>query len=164
MKKIFNILLLSVVGLCALSCEEYDAGGTATESMAGQWVITTLECYEPDGSLYVDYCEYYGCTFSVDTFNTNANIDTEMYLYDVESFWDFWVKVDIDINAMTFSATDAENLCYDSTVSITDGKIVYDAATSPTGAAADAISFTAEFSDDEGWLYAFDGYRWSGFE
>ncbi|MFR9554631.1 MAG: lipid-binding protein [Rikenellaceae bacterium] len=166
MKNIFKILALPLIALFALSCEKDDIGGTATESMAGEWVITAIECYDTDGNYYGEYCEYYDCTFSIYTFNTAANVEDEMWISDAGAgyFWYFQSKVDINQTTKTFSATDSEDLYYGITINFTDGVITTDGATSPTGMPTDAISFTAEFSDDPGYLYKYSGYRWSGFE
>ncbi|MFI3279382.1 MAG: lipid-binding protein [Rikenellaceae bacterium] len=161
MKKIFSFLLLSVVALCTLSCEKDEVGGTATENMAGEWYVS-VDMIGPDGTNYGDY---YGVgEFIIQTYNTNANIPTEMYVDDCYNFWAFKTIVDIDYDAMTFSSTASYDEYYGITVNVTDGKITTDGAISITGMPADAITLTCEFSDDEGWYYVFSGYRWTGFE
>lgn len=184
MKNTFKILALSLVTLFTFSCAKDDVGGTATESMAGEWIITSVEIYDTEGNFYYDDCEYYDCTFTIQTFNTAANVATEMWLYDAYSYWSFQVKVNIDQSSKTFSVDQGASSVfwdyyyedddvdeeypiayyYDCEVTVTDGAIITDGATSPTGMPTDAIEFTAEFSDDPGYLYKFSGYRYSGFE
>ncbi len=136
-------------------------GGTATQNMAGEWWVS-CEMIGPDGTNYGDY---YGVgSFIVQTYNTAANVSTEMWLDDLGNFWATKTVVDIDYSALTFSATDAYDEYYGITVNVTDGKITPDGATSITGMPADAITFTCEYSDDPGWYYVFSGYRWTGFE
>ena len=59
--------------------------------------------------------------------------------------------------------TGLQNLAYDITVNIANGKILPGAATSSGGNVTDSIYFQIEFSDDPGTLYDVAGYRRTGF-
>lgn len=57
------------------------------------------------------------------TYNTAANVPTEMWLEDGANFWDYKVKVNVDYNNRTFTTNDfIDNTSYDCKVKITDGK------------------------------------------
>ena len=131
--------------------------------MAGEWYVTA-DAIDASGNVVgVDW--WSKGTFHLDTYNTNANTPDSMYVCDNVNFWDFKVKVFIDLNTLTFfSATDAQNEAYDSHVTITDGKILKGAATTPSGMPADSIVFTVTFDDDtDPATYGFAAYRVAGF-
>ena len=164
MKKVFYILSFLSVCLFA-SCKKDEVGATATVDMAGQWYVT-VDGFKDGAVLYEDV---YGMgQFLVFTSNTAANIATELLLSDDRDnkFWDFKVKVNADPATLTFSATEAENLNYESKVTVTGGKIVKGGATTPSGQPADYIEFHVVFSDDDYLAYYddlfFHGYRYTG--
>ena len=134
MKKILFFAAL-VCGFALTSCEKDEIGGTATESMAGQWYCTVDAVDDngnpitqtPDGSPNsgVDYFGV-GRTLIL-TYNTASNSASEMWIDNMgignyaESYADYWksygffpsytikAKVTIDQSAMTFYSTDSEN-------------------------------------------------------
>ncbi len=71
-----------------------------------------------------------------------------MWIDDNGNFWEFKNKINVDLKAMTFQATDAQNVAYDSKLTITNGKILPGAATTPSGMPADSIVFNVTFNDD----------------
>lgn len=159
MKKLIYVLAASVALFS--SCAKDPIENTATVGMAGEWYVTADVVDENGEVLYEDLMG----PFIVSTFNTAANVPTEMYVYDNANFWDFQVQVKADAAAMTF-ATDgmASNLTYESQVQITGGKITYGAAKTPSGQPADAIEFCVKFDDDDdGFTYKIHGYRYTGF-
>jgi len=155
MKKILYILLMGVAVLS--SCKKDDeTPGTAMKAMAGEWFLR----YSTDG----------GQTWSngythFSTYNTAANSSTEMYLDDLETFWQFKGKVGVDLGSKTFSGTNVANQYYTSTFTITDGKLLAKAAKAPaSGTVTDSLTFKVKFSDDDDDLeYLFGGYRKTGF-
>ena len=165
MKKIFLYTVLLISGLVFItSCEKDEIGGTATEKMAGEWYVTVI-AVDADGNTVYSDDELFGIGhFHLDTYNTSSNSMSELWVNDNGNFWDFKVKANIDLNALTFQATDAQNEAYDSKVTITNGKILYDAATTPSGMPADSIVFNVNFNDDTYPAdYGFDSYKVSGF-
>ena len=74
----------------------------------------------------------------------------------------------VDLKTLSFQATDVQNVAYDSKLTIKDGKILYGAATTPSGARADSIVFKVTFSDDTkpadmGFAaYQVAGFRYTG--
>ena len=164
MKKTIFLMIIAVAALFA-SCEKDEVGGTATESMAGEWYVN-LDLLDENGDVWMSGEDFYGISrFLLLTYNTAANVETEMWVDDLANFWEFQVKVDIDQSTLTFS-TDGEvaNNYYDCNVTITDGKILYGATTTPSGAVADSIVFKVSFDDDPyPAYYGFSEYLISGF-
>ena len=99
------------------------------------------------------------------TYNTAANVPTEMWLEDGANFWDYKVKVNVDYNNRTFTTNDfIDNTSYDCKVKITDGKILEGAALTPSGMPADSIVYMIQFDDDpDGLTYKVSGFRRTGF-
>ncbi|HYX09439.1 MAG TPA: lipid-binding protein [Bacteroidales bacterium] len=163
MKKIFlyTAILISSI-LFFTSCEKDEIGGTVTQDMAGEWYVTADAV---DASGNVVYSDFFSLGhFHLDTYNASSNSKTEMWVDDNGNFWDFKNKINVDLKNMTFQATDAQNVSYDSKVTITNGKIMLDAATTPSGMPADSIVFNVTFNDDTYPTdYGFDSYRVAGF-
>lgn len=163
MKKILLYTLMLFAGLTFLaSCEDEEIGTTETVSMAGEWYVTVKAVDADENIIYDD--PFGNGTFHLDTYNTASNSTTEMWIDDNENFWEFKNRITVDLASMTFYATDAQNETYDCLVDITNGQILYDAATTPSGSVADSIVFNVSFSDD-GYpaAYGYDHYRIEGF-
>ena len=164
MKKLFLYAAVLVSGLFFItSCEKDKIGNTATEKMAGEWYVTGV-AVDANGTVVYEDADLYGIgKFHLDTYNTSSNSTTEIWINDNGNFWDFKTKINIDLNTMTFQATDVQNVAYDSKLTITDGKILYGAATTPSGTPADSIVFNVTFNDDTAPAdYGFSTYRIAG--
>ncbi len=158
-------------GLLFAACEKEEVGATATVAAAGDWYVTYDGVDDAGNVLYDDV---YGMGYThLYTYNTAANIPTQMYVDDQYYFWPFKIKVNLDIDNLTFSSAgtlvneypDYYGDYYD--VTIEDGKILPGAATNPHGTAADSIVFYVKFSDDYYLGYYYDklkasGYRYTG--
>lgn len=162
-------LLLTLALALLTACEKDDIGGTATEALAGDWYVL-VTCVDDDGNTIYEDEDFFGLGYThLLTYNTAANVADEMFVDDLGNFWEYKVRVTSDQSALTFS-TDGSvaNEYYDCDVVITDGKVIYGAATTPSGAAADSIVFYVNFSDDEypdyyGYSkYKISGYRYTG--
>ncbi|MBN2635744.1 MAG: hypothetical protein JXR61_05695 [Prolixibacteraceae bacterium] len=165
MKKIFLYITILVFGLVLFaSCEKEEIGGTKTEAMAGEWYVTAVAVDEDDNVVYED-ADLFGIgNFHLDTYNSAADTESEMWIDDNTNFWEFKVKLNVDLATMTFSATDAENEYYESMVTVTNGRILYNAATTPSGSPADSIVFNVSFDDDTyPEAYGYAKYRIAGF-
>lgn len=136
MKKIVSVFILSALILTSCQKEEV-AGGTAMEAMAGEWYVTASR-----GS------DSYEAHFY--TYNTAGNSGSEMWLDDLESFWQTKGKVSVDLASMTFSTSaPAQNEYYDMTFGVANGKILKGAAKGPgSNTPTDSIYFELTFSDD----------------
>lgn len=163
MRKLIYILMMCVGGLFT-SCEKDEVGTTATEALAGEWYVT-VDAVDNAGNTVATDPFGLGYTFIL-TYNTAANIPTEMYVSDQGNFWDYTVRVNSDINNLTFSTDgDVQNEAYDCMVNIEEGRMLPGAATTPSGTPADSIVFYVSFSDDENGFskYKVSGYRYTGF-
>ncbi|MCD8094057.1 MAG: hypothetical protein LUF01_15035 [Bacteroides sp.] len=165
MKRVIYLLMMCAVVLLT-SCEKDDIENTATKALAGEWTVT-VDAVDANGTVLLQDPFGLGHTMLF-TYNTAANIPTEMYVDDMEEFWDYKVKVKTDVNALTFATEGAvPNEKYDCDVTIEGGKVLLGAATTPHGTPADSIVFYVIFSDDTNIpLYAklkVAGYRYTGF-
>lgn len=146
-----------------VSCDDdTDPGNTATEKMSGDWWVT-VDVITPDGTNHGDA---YGLGhILMYTYNTAANIPTEVWLEDAGHFWDYKVKVNIDYTKKTFTTSDfVENIAYESKVNIIDGKVLEGTAKTPSGMPADSIVYKVQFDDDDdGYTYQVSGFRRTGF-
>ena len=145
-------LVYAIVPLAALtlaSCEKDPIGGTATEKVSGQWYVECLGI-DADGTILFEDADLFDIgKFWVTTFNTAANDADSIFIQDVfGAIWDFKIKVAVDQAAGTFGITAGENLQYPCTADITNGKILYGAAKTPSGQPADSIVFDILFDDD----------------
>jgi len=155
MKKI--LFLIIATGILLVSCEKEKIGTTETQKVAGHWMVT-FDAIEEDGEIWEDPFGAGVC--QILTYNTAKNVPTEMWVDDAETFWEFKLVVNLNYDAATFSTDDfVDNGYYPSQVKITDGKILYGAATTPSGMPADSIVFNVWFDDDD---YADAGY-WDHF-
>lgn len=159
-------LLIMCAGVLLASCEKDDIENTATKALAGEWYVTLDGV---DASNNVLYEDPFGLGHRMlNTYNTAANVPTEMYVDDVNHFWKFKVRVKSDVNALTFSTDGAvPNETYDCNITIEGGKVMPGAATTPHGTPADSIVFYVVFSDDDNIPAAYSkmkiaGYRYSG--
>ena len=167
-KLLFVLALAAIIGLTA--CQEIEPGGTAVESMCGEWVA-----YSPD----FDY------VFDLKTSSTANNDANQIIVTDRTAagtstgFWGFTVKAGCDLVAKTFSCNEVTNEYWTETngvytpypikISIRNGKITEKAIELPSGVIADKIELEIWFEDiaDAGaptdYYCAIVGYRKSGF-
>ena len=145
MKRII-VIVAGLAMVTFLSCSKKpDTGGTATQSVANEWWVTIS-----DGTSTSGYA-------ALATYNTAANTN-EMWIDDEGNLYEFKVKAAVDLGNLTFKATSVQNEYYNIKVTITDGKILRNAAKSKTGNVTDSINFKAVFTDDPGTTYTFAGH------
>ena len=157
MKKYIYILMVGVFALS--SCKKEEVGGTSVQDMANEWYVQMTVVDKATGEIIDDSDKDYT---TLATYNTADNASNVMWMDNSDSYnYDFALKakVNVDLANKTFSYTDADELYYGEKVTITNGKIVKDGAVGPSSkAVTDAISFDAEFSQDPGTIYRFNGY------
>jgi hypothetical protein len=147
------------------ACKKDEIGGTTTQKIAGTWYVTASPL-DLDGDVIGE--DFWGIGhFLVDTYSTADNSITSIWIDDNGNFWDFKGKIQADVNSLTFSGTDVENISYeDSEFTIKNGKILLGAAKTPSGAVADSIYFTVSFNDEDDpdnvSGYKLAGYRYTG--
>ncbi|MCF0178987.1 MAG: hypothetical protein HUJ97_01900 [Bacteroidales bacterium] len=174
MKKLLYSVAILATGIFASACNDTDLGGPkdpvemmATEALAGEWYVH-MDGVDASGNVTME--DPFGVgTFELLTYNTAANVPTEMFIDDLENFWGMKGIVKCDVNNLTFSATAAQELYNDITFDIIDGKVLIKAATSSYGHQVDSITFLVKYSDDdyigEYWdAMRISGYRRTGFD
>lgn len=174
MKKVlYFATLLLCMGLT--SCEKEDIGGTATESMAGEWYVT-VDAADANGNVVEGLEDPFGLgKIHVLTYNASDNNPNVLIVDDLQNFWAFKVKTNCDQNTLSFatSTSDNNNLVTDYediNVTITGGKIIKNGGVQNNGSKADYIEFYVSFSDDPypaayGYAnYKVSGVRYSGLE
>lgn len=153
MKKVIYMAMALLTTVLVASCSKEDVGGTATESMAGDWYVTVDAVDEQGNVVRTDDKLYNLGRFHLYTYNTPSNVPTEMIVDDQENFWTFKVKVNCDQQSLTFSANTTENNNLvagyeDINVPIISGQILPKAGRQNNGSPADSIVFYVNFSDD----------------
>lgn len=167
MKKVlFFATLLLCMGLT--SCEKEDIGGTATESMAGEWYVT-VDAADANGNVVEGLEDPFGLgKIHVLTYNASDNNPNVLIVDDLQNFWAFKVKTNCDQNTLSFatSTSDNNNLVTDYediNVTITGGKIIKNGGVQNNGSKADYIEFYVSFSDDPyPAAYGYANYKVSG--
>lgn len=146
----YTFAILIAVALFTACKKDVDAGGTAVQQLAGEWWIQIKINNAPVVPNY----------FKVSTYNTAANVSSEMWVDFPD--WPFKGKVTVDPKGLTFAATKSEGVLQPNPVSakIQNGKILQNITKGPVSKApTDSIYFEAEFTDDPGTTYQITGYR-----
>ena len=163
MKKYIALFLLVTVSFAFTACDdETEPGGTAVEKIAGTWIVT-WEAKNAAG----EWEDALGGTVELNTYNTAANIPTEMWLKE-GYLLNTAIKVSTDYNARTFKMAE-QTIAVDPamwgdseiTLDVTDGKVLAGAATTPSGMPADSIVFFVNIQGDD--TYKIAGFRRTGF-
>lgn len=169
MKKYISMFIFALLGCFSLvSCDtetDESAGGTAVEQMAGEWDVH-VDAIDADGNVVYD--DPYGLgTITLNTYNTSANTNTEMWLAE-NDFWGVKMKVSVDYAAKTFSAP--ANTSYNPSdadagnVELLEGKVLIGQGKNIHGLPCDSICYKVKFDDDQnGLTYQVSGVRHSGF-
>jgi len=174
MKKLKNITFVALVlGILSISSctkmfeinqpKEVPTEYSSISPMSGEWFVT----YKFDnGSGVID--DYYGVGHvQCYTYNTADESTSEMWVKD-DDFWATTFKAPINLEAKTFSSTDSlessyDHGSYDIKVLVSNGKIITDGGTSPSGVTSDSIYFEIQYEDDPGVVYYVSGIRRTGF-
>lgn len=174
MKKfIYSIMFLAGAAMMSSCGHELlgpkdEVGGTATQLMAGEWMVH-VDGVDANGNVVMEDPFGYG-SFELLTYNTSANVENKMFVDDEGNFWEMKGEVDCNLENLTFSATGVKELYNDITFDVLNGKILPGAAHSELfGHVADSICFDVKFSNDDyiGELWdaiRFSGYRRTGFD
>ena len=158
--------LIMITGVLMTSCDKDDIGDTVTVALAGEWYVT-MDGVDANGNVLLEDAFGLGHKMLY-TYNTAANVPTEMYVDDAKNFWDYKVRIKSDVKALTFSTEGAvANEKYDCDVTIEGGKVLLGAATTPHGTPVDSIVFYVSFSDDTNAPAYYSkikvaGYRYTG--
>lgn len=127
-KLVYFAALLFCAGMT--SCEKEEIGGTATESMAGQWLVR-IDAVDDSGTPIEGGENYFGLDgdgYSIMlTYNTSANSASEMWIDDMGEYnvaaayagyyptyvfptYCIKTKVSVDQSALTFKSVESENI------------------------------------------------------
>ncbi|MBC7845046.1 MAG: hypothetical protein H7Y10_00970 [Flavobacterium sp.] len=157
MKKAINkITLISILFLGLVSCEnngyeDFKQESTPSVALNGEWYIDVIKA--SNGSVQVQHALH-------KTFDSN---DGKMWIDDIKHGW--WLKGKLNVNPanLTFDVSKEANLNDPGTTfTITEGKIIKNAAKSKTGVVVDSIYFKAEFSYEPGVIYIHAGHKRTG--
>lgn len=156
------IALVLLAGIVSVACEEdgyadYDAGGTPTEAMSGEWWIDISDA--ATGDVYVQHALH----------RTYDDNNGGLWISDragEDSFYGWYLEsiVNVDTENLTFSATNAFNNADESEVTITEGKVIKNGGRSATGVVVDSIYFKGVFNYDPETVLIFAGTKRTGFE
>lgn len=171
MKKLLFFLTLSLA-MVFTSCSKDEIENTATVSTAGEWYVEVVACDENDNVFREDADLFEIGKWHCLTYNTAANVPTEMIINDLAGFWDYQVPVVVDPATMTFATAGndwVDNISYECKVKIWGGKIVLNGGKQNNGSVADYIEYNIAFDDDNnaGAYYhhlKVKGVRYSGLE
>ena len=181
MKLKYTLLLTLFLSLGFItSCDDDDDDKieyTATYPLSGDWTVTySIETSPGQFEPLAENSELL-------IYNTAANTPTEIWVDDHGNFWNFKVRANADISALTFNAQNSVSAAlrrnsegalvpYDIEVNIAEGQVFKNAAT-VNGIQRDSIYFQVSFEDDEdanedpdpfGTIYHVYGHRSTGFE
>lgn len=153
MKK-YLILLFVAFSVIFSSCDkkaDYIEIDSQVVDAAGEWWIKFSKPGYETGYL------------KVLTFNTAADLPTEMWIWDKGNWMDIKVKCPVNISDLTFSGTNLANAISTITVTVKNGKIAKNGGLSTSGNVTDKISFDVELSSEPGVTYKAEGTRKTGF-
>ena len=168
MKKFKNILVLFSMILAFASCDNgYDIDYTPIHPLGGQYMVEVLRTADGETTVATSYTR---CMIGNTTFNdkdkcwvrVGAGITTNT-AYAING------KVSCDVNSLSFSGSDIENLAgnvasSEETFTLPDGKVTLKGGTAPSGTIVDTIEFTYTTTKDPGAVYHVSGYRYTGWE
>ncbi|PKQ45443.1 lipid-binding protein [Confluentibacter flavum] len=151
LKKLSLLLLSFAFAISFIGCDQVesvpDESDILISEVTGTWVVDIVWDGDPAG------------TNTISIYNTAANDTGFMWLDDQEHSWGLKAKVPLNLGALTFGGADLDELYYGVTVTITEGVIVKNGATTPSGDVVDSIYFKAEFSDIPGEIWEYSGYK-----
>lgn len=144
-----NIFYLLIVILVLFSCDEKE-----------DWEQINSSVIEVTGEYWVHYDhEVYGSdpwgvgTTKLLISNTAADNGVEAWISDEGNFWDYKVKIPVNIDQLAFGSDQEVTSIVEGSeiqVKITNGKIIYDAVTNlESGVITDSIYFEVWFEDLE---------------
>jgi hypothetical protein len=131
--------------------EEYEQINSQVMEASGEWWIKFSKTGYETGYL------------KVLTFNTAADVATEMWISDNGNWKNIKVKCPVNIENLTFAGTNLANAATSMTVVIKNGKITKGGGLSTSGVVTDKISFEIELSSEPGVTYKAEGTRKTGF-
>lgn len=148
----FGVLLVAGLTACEdKGYEDYDQmiETRPTQAMSGEWYIDI----SVDGNVLAEHVLH-------QTYDSN---DGRLYIDDHQNGYYIKGKMNYNLGNLTFNTTDEPNLVDSGTFTVTEGKIMKNAARSRDGNVVDSIYFKATFSYDPETVVEFAGHKRSGF-
>lgn len=153
MKK-YLILIFVAFGSLIVSCDkkaEYEQIDSKVVEAAGEWWVKFTKTGYETGYL------------KVITFNTAADIATEMWISDSGNWKNVKFKCPVNVSDLSFGGNNLTNTTSAITVTVKNGKITKGGGFSTSGVVTDLISFDIELSNEPGVTYKAVGTRKTGF-
>lgn len=160
---LFSFALL--FGLWGCETEEPEIWMSSTSELDGNWMLRYDHGTFGEDPFGNGFTEHY-------IYNTSANDGTGLWLEDHGTFWDYKVRIPVNVESLTFggdAAVTNQIDDYDIQVKIRNGKIIKNAVTLPSTLVVDSIYYEIWFEDLEGATGIADdvlyvgGHRKSGF-
>lgn len=147
---IYLILAVALFTSCDKK-EDFEQVNSSVMDISGEW--------------WMEYSagDYHSGLTKLIISNTAADDGTEIWISDEHNFWEYKVKCPVDIDNLTFSGNELENLEYDILINIKEGKMLEGVAKSTSGLVTDSLYFEIEFGDEPGTVYQASGWRKTGF-
>lgn len=178
MKKYLSLLMMSLLfafTACDVETDE-EPGGTAVEKVAGFWTVrVNYSIAEDEGNVPGDeanmenweWDDMFGESAKISTYNTASNSAKEVW-FDDSAFFGVKVKADLDYAQKTFSCDTKDNVASSGgEIKIIKAQVLPGAATTPSGAPADAIVVYAKITNNSNTYgltyFKYEGYRYTGF-
>jgi hypothetical protein len=153
MKKYF-IFILAFICISISSCDikdDFEQINSKVVDASGEWWIKFSKTGYETGYI------------KVLTFNTAADIATEMWISDNGIWKDIQFKCPVNVENLTFSGSNLTNIKTNNKIEIKNGKIEKGAGLSTSGVVTDKISFEIILSSEPGVTYQAVGTRKTGF-
>jgi hypothetical protein len=144
-----KFIFIAIVLFTIMGCEKsFNPGATKAVKVANEWWV----------NLYLNGVAQYGSFSKIETYNTASNSDS-IWIDDLGDIWQFKIRAPFNPDSLTFKATNAANYwpSYPITITVTNGKVMLNAAKSTTGVVTDSIYFKVVFSDDPTDTYEIKG-------
>ena len=139
MKKIVYMAASLLLCMSIFSCSKDEIGGTATESMAGDWYVT-VDAVDANGEVVIE--DFNEGSFHVLTYNNAENVGNKLFVDDQYNLLGMKALAICDQNTMTFATPDTvDNVTSHSKyvsdrVIVTDGKIIKNGGHQKNGSVA----------------------------
>ncbi|MEN6618606.1 MAG: lipid-binding protein [Rikenellaceae bacterium] len=157
MKRFIQIFLMSCLAFAGLSsCEtyddDYDQDFSPVFPLCGEWRV---DIFNAATNAKVTRATIY-------TYDTADKSNSQMWLWVNNATYGTKCKISCDPAAAAFSGTNVANVLYTGTTNtVTNGVVVVNGSTTPSGGKSDSIEFTY-YSSKANTTYNIKGYRRTG--
>ena len=164
MKKFVFMICSLLAGVVLVSCEKDEVGGTATESMAGDWYVI-VDCLDENGDVVIE--DFNEGRFHILTYNTADNAADKLFVDDQLNLLGMKALTECNQNLKTETLQNGNTMSFMSfatkdtvdnvtshsqyvsdRVIVTDGKIIKNGGHQNNGSVTDSISFYFEYTED----------------